>query len=216
MRGLTGLGVDASFSQLVDCASGKNAAVRMEGARLKDYGDLRNAIVHHRAYPREIIAEPSEEVVARFRKVVESVLSPKLLIPTFQREVKCFAPNDPLAEALRYMGANDYSQVVVRMEKRLSLLTVEGIASWLERNVAEDIISVRDARIADVHTFEAPNGHVIMRRNDTVYEARGAFARAIEEGRPRLFAIIVTQSGKETEAPLGIVTPWDLLDGGNG
>jgi hypothetical protein len=53
-----------------------------------------------------------------------------------------------------------------------------------------------------------------MRRKDTIYDAREAFTHALRRKQPRLFALIVTENGKTTEKPLGIVTPWDLLDGG--
>lgn len=90
----------ASFPRLVDQAAEVNAVVRKVKDRLKDYGDLRNAIVHHRAYPAEVIAEPLEETVQRLEKVVAAILAPTLLIPIFQRSIRCFSPNDPLVTAL--------------------------------------------------------------------------------------------------------------------
>jgi len=212
MRRLTGLGMDASFSKLVDRAAEKNAAIRAEAVRLKDYSELRNAIVHHRTYPEEIIAEPSEEALARFRAVVHTVLSPKRLIPTFQRPVRCFLLSDPLAEVLKYMGQHDYSQIVLRGREGLSILTTEGIARWLERQALNDIISITETSVANVHAHEEPEGFLVMGRECSTYDARQAFSDAIDQKRPRLFAVIITQTGKETEAPLGIVTPWDLLD----
>ncbi len=45
-----------------------------------------------------------------------------------------------------------------------------------------------------------------------VYDARHAFTHAIERKQPRIYAILVTQNGKPSERPLGIVIPWDLLE----
>jgi hypothetical protein len=50
-----------------------------------------------------------------------------------------------------------------------------------------------------------------MARDETVDAAIFAFEHAIEEGIPRLQAILITNSGRPTETPIGIMTPWDLL-----
>lgn len=44
-----------------------------------------------------------------------------------------------------------------------------------------------------------------------ITDAHEAFASALERQQPRLFAVIITDSGRPTEPPIGIVTPWDLL-----
>jgi hypothetical protein len=75
-------------------------------------------------------------------------------------------------------------------------------------------IDVSKATVYDALRYEAYNGFQIMRRKDTIYDAREAFTHALRRKQPRLFALIVTENGKTTEKPLGIVTPWDLLDGG--
>lgn len=202
-----------SFSALVDRAGERNSAVRAEARRLKDYGDLRNAIVHHRSFPREVIAEPTAKAVSEFACIVERVLSPKPLIPTFSTEIRSFRPDERLVDALRYMGENDFSQIVVLKSDHLWMLTVEGIARWVERQTEDPIIDVSEATVDDALSCEASNGFRLMRRKDTVYDAREEFINALERQQPRLFALIVTENGKPTEKPLGIVTPWDLLDG---
>jgi hypothetical protein len=40
---------------------------------------------------------------------------------------------------------------------------------------------------------------------------REAFAKGIASGRPRLYAIIVTETGDHADPLLAIVTPWDIL-----
>ena len=212
MRRTTGLGADVSFSMLVSRAAESSAAIRMHAGQLRDYSDLRNAIVHHRVFPGEIIADPSEDATNRFRIVVQSVLSPKLLIPAFQQKIRQFVPEEPLVEALRHMKENDYSQVVLRTDKGLSILSVEGIAQWLEQRASEDLVSLAEARVGDAHACEPPGSFNVMSRSLSIYDAREAFTRAVGRKQPRLFAIIITQAGKLSETPLGVATPWDFLD----
>ena len=109
------------------------------------------------------------------------------------------------------MRERDYSQVVVRIEGKLSLLTVEGIARWLEEQAQEDIISVREAIITDAWRYEQAENVSIMNRDQTVYDAMEIFMLAIEQRKPRIYALLITEHGKATEGLQGIVTPWDLL-----
>lgn len=98
---------DSSFSQRLDELSQKHPALRQYIAKLKDYGNLRNAIVHQ----GEWIAEPSERALQEFEHIVQTITSPPKLIPLFQKSnIRLFAPQDLLVTALRHMRECDYSQ----------------------------------------------------------------------------------------------------------
>jgi CBS domain-containing protein len=199
-----------SFANVVRRAAAKNRAVSNKKDSLIAYGELRNAIIHSERYPDVIIAEPNQDALDDFRSVVQDVMSPPKLYPRFKRDVRCFAPADPLVEALESMHANRFSQVVVRREAGVELLTVEGVSRWLARQAETDIISVCEATIQDVLEHELPRNCLLMCRDATIYDAEEAFSQFPHEGRARLSAILVTQHGRSSEALLGIVTPWDL------
>ena len=74
-----------------------------------------------------------------------------------------------MVTALQHMREHDYSQVVLQIEGQLSLLTVEGIAKWLEEQAREDIISVNEAILMDALRYEQAENVFIMSRNQTVY-----------------------------------------------
>jgi len=203
---------DLPFGQRLDAFVEKHPTFQRSAAKLKDYGDLRNAIVHHRDPNGGVIAVPTDEALRDFDQLVQAILSPEKLLPRFQNaQIRTFRPHEPLVAALRHMRENEYSQVVVQEESKISLLTVEGIARWLEEQAQEEIIIVQDATIADAWRYELAESGVFMRRDQTIYEAREIFQRAIEQRKPRIFAALITQNGKATERLLGIVTPWDLL-----
>ncbi len=201
-----------TYSQRLRRAARVNTAIATYEPDLRDYGDLRNAIVHYKNYPREVLAEPTAETLAAFRAIVDRVIAPKRLIPTFQRAVRLFAPDDHLAAALRYMEEQDYSQVAVMQDHALALLTVEGVTRWLQRQARGDIAGLVETPLRGVLAQDSPDHLVVMARADTIYDARHAFTHAIERKRPRIYAVLVTQNGRPSEKPLGIVTPWDLLE----
>jgi hypothetical protein len=111
------------------------------------------------------------------------------------------------------MGDNDYSQVVVQAEgKELSLLTAEGVARWLEKQAKDEVISLRDARIEDAQKYDEKAGNVSpISRDATVNDAIDIFILSIEQNKPRIYALLITEHGTLTEMPLGIITPWNLL-----
>ena len=199
------------FGQLVEAASGRNAAVRACADDLKRFAMLRNAIVHDEAYPIQVIAIPTQEALERFSLIVQRVVEPSPLIPTFESQVHCFSPSDTLADALTFIELHDFSQVVVKGdESRLSLLTVEGITRWFSRNV-DDTHNPNDVPLQSVIALEPPGAFIVMGSQQTVFDASDAFTRSIHCKATRLYAIIVTSSGSDTEEPIGFVTPWDLV-----
>jgi len=212
LRRNAGQARDLPFAQRLDALAQKHPVLRRNAAKLKDYGDLRNALVHHRDPGGGWIADPSERTLQEFEQIVLAILLPQKLIPRFQKsDTRLFFPQDPLVTALQHMRERDYSQVVVQIEGKLSLLTVEGIARWLEEQAQEDIISVREAVIIDAWRYEQAENVSIMSRDQTVYEAMEIFMFAIEQKKPRIYALLITEHGKATERLQGIVTPWDLL-----
>lgn len=199
-----------SFSSLVRRAAQSDVVVRHYQYDLRRYGDLRNILVHERGRNDRVIAVPTKETLEHFRRIVSEIVSPPTL-ERFVRQIRPFTPDDPLREVLAYMGKHDYSQVVVRVGDNIGLLTVEGVARWLARRVGEGIVAM-DATVRDILTLEDPNTFVILSRKHTLYDAVEVFSSSLRHGRPRVYAVVITASGRAREHPLGIVTPWDLLD----
>ena len=154
LRRPTGSDDRRSFAHVVQTAARTDRAVRHVRDRLIDYGQLRNGIIHSDAYPEEIIAEPNEETVQESSRIVSLVMSPPRLIPTFQRAVRCFAPDDPVVQALAFMHGHDYSQVVIQAANGLQVLTVGGIAGWLGQKADGDCVRLEEATLSQVVACE--------------------------------------------------------------
>ncbi len=202
------------FYQLIRVVATTNSTVRRYLADLKEYGDLRNAIVHNQTYPQEVIAEPTEATIAQFTRIVTNITAPKRVIPTFQRTVRVFSPEDSLLEALNYLKNNEFSQLLVQSRVGLSLLSIEGIALWLA-TVAQAEMNVAKVTVGEALAHEHPDNVLFMAHNALVDDAREAFSTTLDRPHPRLLAIVITNTGKRTEPPLGVITPWDLLQDAN-
>jgi len=195
------------FDELVDKAAKMNGVFKNEAQRIKDFGKLGDGIRNHSFYQ---IVEVTPKALSEFKRLVDNIISPKNLIPTFQAEIECFTPKDKLVTALRYMQDKDFSQVVLKEKGKLSLLTAEGVAKWLEQQADKDVITVAKVKVGEALACDLPDTYEVMGPEDTIYNAQQAFKNSIDKKRPRLYAVIITDNGGRTGKPLGIVTPWDL------
>jgi hypothetical protein len=99
----------------------------------------------------------------------------------------------------------------VYVNEEFRILSSEGIVRWLSCARQVGLADIEGTSVRDVYMHEEKIGHYCMARNETTDAAILAYENAISEGIPRLPAILITNSGKPTEKPLGIITPWDLI-----
>ncbi|MEZ4521141.1 MAG: CBS domain-containing protein [Thermomicrobiales bacterium] len=200
-----------SWSAMVEEVSPRNTTVKRYAYSLKAFGRLRNAILHNPRYPDRFIAEPLADAVEEFRQISNIVISPPRLGDEPNLELQPFKRSCSLKKALEHMGENEFSQIIVRDEDGLGLITSEDIARWLENQIEGTDILVLDARLEDLRPYELPGSFQVMGVTKTLFDAEAAFHRPPRSDESRLFAIIVTNNGKRTGKPVRIVTPWDVL-----
>ena len=90
-----------TFYQVIDKATLSNSIVRSYKDDLKEYADLRNAIVHERS-GGSIIAEPNDYVVDRIERIATVLEKPPTVIPEFQTKVTTVKSSDSIASALKW------------------------------------------------------------------------------------------------------------------
>jgi CBS domain-containing protein len=203
------------FRALVHEAARKEPAVRRYEIDLRQYGDLRNAIVHEDR-GGEPIAEPHLNVVDDLERIAALLSDPPKIGAHFAKPVVTAAADQRVGLAARTMYDGRFSQLpVYASEGFLGLLTAETVMRWVAAHLTDDVGLLEEQPVADVLRYaEDPENHVFMSRDKTIFEALEAFERFSRDGKS-LDAIIVTHSGRQSESPLGIVTIFDfprLLD----
>jgi CBS domain-containing protein len=189
----------------------RHAGLRRYLDDLLEFHELRNAMIHHRAYPKEIIAVPTEQTVEQMRAIVMSLSEPPTVIPAFSREIHVFVPTEPLAGALAYMSKHDFRQIVVRDGGALKLVTSLGVALWLIANAKGEIVNLKETSLGDVLEYEHDDSVAFLPRDASLDTALGIFEEASVKKPRRLYAILITEHGTPDEEPLGIITPRELL-----
>ncbi len=199
-----------TFNEMVERASRSDTGVRRLRGQLKDFGELRNFVVHE--YRRDQpTASPSAHAVERLQAIRDELLSPPRLIDRFRLPVQTCAPADPVGAAVRKMYDGSFSQLPVYDGDRLvGLLTAETVARWLASRLADGLGLLEEEAVAIVMRHEeGTHAYVMMGRDATVEDAFTAFDEHLHSGKS-LDAIILTQTGGGTERPLGIVTVSDM------
>jgi hypothetical protein len=110
------------------------------------------------------------------------------------------------------MKHHDFSQVVVKTsDRRIGMLTVEGITKWLSDNLDAEHSPDRNTTLHSVIAREPLGAFIVMAATKTVFDAADAFTKSIHFESTRLYAIVITENGTATDLPIGLVTPWDLV-----
>ncbi len=209
IRDTFGLDQNISYTGAISKAQQANKSIRQYERFLKQMGLLRNAIIHDEEYPNEIIAEPKLGIVEKFGEICTAIYNPPTAYELCNGRKPEILPCDAfLTEALGKMYKNDYSQIIIKNnDNSYGLLTRESVSKWVEANIEQDIISIQETRLDDVTQHEGLDVASFVSRKASIFDVRDIFScpeRIIQ-------AVIVTETGKKTEKPLGILTPSDMM-----
>lgn len=210
LRDVTKSDKTVTFYRLVDVASQTNRIIRNNKMLLQKYGDLRNFIVHNIGVEKEPIADPSENTIRVLESICKSIINPVKVIPKYLKKIDIFRTDNHLIDAIQYMHKNDFSQICVMKDKQVVLLTSEGIVQWLGEQIEIGLADIQNATIAETLEYESAY-FVFVARDNTVDNVYDQFDRSIQNKMPRLQAAIITENGNQSESPIGIITPWDIV-----
>ncbi len=204
-----------SFYKLVDLAAESNKSTRRFRDDLKEFADLRNAIVHERS-DEHVIAEPNDRVVRDFQRIQSALLNPPKVIPQFQLDVRCRESSESVGIAVTDMRDGSFSQIPILADARvIAVLTSETIVRWMASEVENQILDPWETCIAQAleHTEDREN-YCLLSRNATLIDALSKFEDFAARGK-NLDAILISNDGKPDQKLLGILTIFnfpDLLD----
>ncbi len=193
------------FSQLLSFTAKQNKLVNRHYADLKEYNELRNAIVHKRDDEMEIIAEPSNRTVENIEHIAEVLQSGKYALNYASKPVCIIDEKETIQEAFDQMkNANLTKLPVYRDKEFLTLITMEEIAYWGLNHVFQNQC-----------LLEAIDGHtqdrvIFIHEKSTISDVIILFEKCIENKEKTPF-IIITKTGDKKEKPLGIISSYDLI-----
>jgi len=198
------------FFELVDRSSKISPVIERYRFDLREYSELRNAIVHDRA-GGEIIAVPTDEVVEKIERITALLLEPPKVAPIFLKEVLTLSGSYPVSRAIRAFSRMSYTQApVIDNGKTACLLTSNMIVKWIGFSLEEGKFDIEKTTVLDVvNKVGHETNYEIVSVNYSLFDIPILFYHWQQEGR-KLEAVLISQHGEPGEKLLGIITNRDL------
>jgi predicted transcriptional regulator len=198
------------FHETVNLMAERHAGVKRCAAMLKKLGRLRNFVVHEYSRDKPMTV-PTPYTVERIVAIRDELISPPTLHSVSNQPVVICRPTDRVGGAAKKMRDGSYSQLPVYDGTTfVGLLTAETVARWVASNLADGQELLEEEKVEAVMRHqEDPDNHTFLGRTSTVPDGLAAFDDFLCRGK-RLDAILVTDQGRPTEQPLGIVTIHDI------
>ncbi len=199
-----------SFSRKLDIVAESNALVRRYRTSLKQFGQLRNAIVHEYR-DEQIIAEPTESVVSEFQSIYNKITRPESAINVVGTHVVSIQKDCVVERAIRIMSENDISQVpVIGEEGFLGMFTPSMLFKTICEAQGEHLNSIMKSRMDEILKYSDRHRKVkFLNRHSSVFDVVEIYENTALKDH-QIDAIIITESGEVHEMPLGIITDSDL------
>ncbi len=201
---------------LIKEASKSDLVIRSQRDQLIQFAQLRNAIVHNperkKAHP---IAEPHPKIVEQYEEVLNNVLYPikafSVAIP-FEK-IYTTSLEDKAKDIMLIMNEKVFTHVpVMENDKMIGVFSENVVFSYLVKN---EIAAVdKDIPISEFGEFLPLDKHKseffhFVPRITLLVDIQKLFENELEKNR-RLGVVFITNSGKQSEKLLGMITAWDI------
>ena len=178
---------------------------------LFEIGELRNALIHNRRGDDDYIAVPSEQTVLEIERIEQAMFSPPRVIPKFACSVVSLQADQTLGDVFKLVRDDGHSRYPVYDNGGfIGLLTSNGIARWLARQGANGTFSIDLDRVLVGDVLQADhrrNAVAFLARDSSIDEADQLFI-----DQPNLEAILITEHGKASQKPLGLISAGDIVN----
>ena len=178
--------------------------------------EIRNLLQHHPKVGGQYIVEPSDSIMDALRKAIRRASHPKLAIDFGVPEQRIFKTTleSGLMRVIRVMQERGFSHVPVIEEGKLyGVLSAYSVFEFIAQQgvaILTDTTKVKamcDYLPVGKHKNEY---YLFMPKTATFTDADKAFEKRDNRGR-RLVVIFITETGKQDEPILAMLTPWSVV-----
>lgn len=202
-----------AFVELLYSGYKNHSLIRKYKSELHQFAKLRNAIVHERVNADFYIAEPHIEVVDQIEEICREFEKPQTALSIATSPVFYYYEDAYLKDVLKVINKFDFTRFPVydKDDKYVALLTSTEIIQWMAKHFSSEVIHFEDVRIKDLLTKGKNYFVTFVKEETSLYEIEELFERYHTRGK-KLQAVIITETGDRHGTPIGVITPWDLLD----
>ncbi|WP_462411770.1 CBS domain-containing protein [Neobacillus sp. Marseille-QA0830] len=203
---------DDRFIVLLKTGAKKYQIIESFKKDLEQYAKLRNAIVHEKMEIGYYIAEPNAKVVHHIEKIADIISKPNYALSIASKNVISFHFQDPILKvtaAIKERGLSKFP--VYKNNHCVGLLTAGSVVKWIASNMATGSVNLNHIHVSDIMMFEKERLLQFVSKEVNIFEVENVFEEA-HKLKQKLEAVIITENGNTDEKPLGIITPWDLIE----
>jgi len=200
-----------SFSDLIRRCADLNHVVRGYENDLINFARLRNAIVHS-SDNNKVIAEPHLDVVNLMEKIATLITTPPLVVELLRlRPVTIIDATRNLYDLIKETGKTGHGMIPAYKGSNLV-----GIVRW--RKLIEDMAGILDTYDLDdffrktsieeyLHMYPQSGHYTIVNKSVTIEQVLTIF-----NNNRKIAAVLITENGTATEAPICFLTNADIID----
>lgn len=85
------------------------------------------------------------------------------------------------------------------------------IIKWFAENMVGNIIQLDDVKVRDLFPLKRSTPIGFVRKDADMFEIEEIFEKYHVKNQ-KLEAVVVIETGRQSEKPLGIITSWDLVE----
>ena len=202
-----------AFVELLYSGYKNHSLVRKYKSDLHQFAKLRNAIVHEKVNADYYIAEPHIEVVERIEEIAKEFEKPQTALSIATSPVFYYYEDAYLKDVLKVINKFDFTRFPVydKDDKYIALLTSTEIIQWMAKHFTDSVVHFEDVRIKELLTNGKNYFVTFVDEDASFYHIEELFERYHTRGK-KLQAVIITETGDRHGKPIGVITPWDLLD----
>lgn len=202
-----------AFVELLYSGYKNHSLVRKYKSELHQFAKLRNAIVHERVNADYYIAEPHIEVVERIEEIAKEFEKPQTALSIATSPVFYYYEDAYLKDVLKVINKFDFTRFPVydKDDKYVALLTSTEIIQWMAKHFSDSVVHFEDVRVKELLTKGKNYFVTFVDEEASLYHIEELFERYHTRGK-KLQAVIITETGDRHGKPIGVITPWDLLD----
>lgn len=202
-----------AFVELLYSGYKNHSLVRKYKSDLHQFAKLRNAIVHERVNADFYIAEPHIEVVERIEEIAREFEKPQTALSIATSPVFFYYEDAYLKDVLKVINKFDFTRFPVydKDDKYIALLTSTEIIQWMAKHFTDSVVHFEDVRVKELLTKGKNYFVTFVDEDASLYHIEELFERYHTRGK-KLQAVIITETGDRHGKPIGVITPWDLLD----
>lgn len=199
------------FVKLLNFGAKNHQVIQLYQDELYQFAKLRNAMVHDKTELGYYIAEPHKKVVERIEKIAEVFSKPNYALTIASKPI-IYDYNESIQDVIQGIKDYGYSQYpIYKSGECIGLLKADTIVKWMAENVVNSIVDLGDIMVSDIFSYAKIQPLAFAPKSIDIFEVEEIYEQAHKE-KHDLELVIITENGKKTEAPLGIVTAWDLIE----